>query len=147
MLVLGANIPSKIVYTAPKIEDVSIPHVVAENPVEAILTISSPTPTKDALKLYAKLMADKYKVSFYDMSVTIDGESDWQPDVCGDSGASCGISQIHKPSHPDITDEQRLDPYFSIEFMAQEFARGNGWKWTCYRARVDGTLPIEKCPW
>lgn len=70
------------------------------------------------------------------MLVTIRCESNFNPRAVGDGGKSRGLAQIHKPSHPDITDEQAFDPYFAIDFMAKEFKNGNKWKWTCWRNLV-----------
>lgn len=95
------------------------------------------------LRAFARKMALKYGVSYQEMAVTIGGpgktvacahgESSWDTDAVGDGGDSRGIAQIHRPSHPDITDEQALDPYWSIEWMAQEFSKGNQWMWTCWK--------------
>ena len=46
---------------------------------------------------------------------------------------SYGLSQIHLPSHPNISLEQATDPDFAIEFMAQNLSKGKGKMWTCYR--------------
>ncbi|RJQ33857.1 hypothetical protein C4568_03590 [Candidatus Parcubacteria bacterium] len=51
---------------------------------------------------------------------------------------SWGVSQIHLPSHPEITREQALDPEFAIAWMAEEWVKGNEWKWTCYRKMNPG---------
>lgn len=147
-----AGVPSKTTYKAPESYDVSISHVEVENPVKAIVEAPRPISIADPLRLYAKLMADRYGVSFEEMNITIDGESDWQPEADNpddSDGGSWGIVQINigKDAHPEITKEQALNPYFSIEFMAKEFANGNAWKWTCWKARVEKSIPIEKCPW
>lgn len=46
---------------------------------------------------------------------------------------SWGLSQINLPAHPGITLSQAQDADFSIRFMAEEFAAGHAWKWTCWR--------------
>ena len=72
-------------------------------------------------------------VSFKEVYRTISCESDFNPDAVGDSGQSRGLVQIHRPSHPHITDEQAFDPEFALNFIIQESKRGNQWKWTCWR--------------
>lgn len=95
------------------------------------------------LRAFARKMALKYDVSYQEMAVTIggpgkteacaNGESSWNPEAVGDGGDSRGVVQIHRPSHPDITDEQALDPYWAIEWMAKEFSEGRAWQWTCWK--------------
>jgi len=46
---------------------------------------------------------------------------------------SYGIAQIHLPAHPHITLEQALDPLWSIEWMAEQFAEGRENMWTCHK--------------
>ena len=63
------------------------------------------------------------------------GLQSWHPDPTGPNGQedSWGISQIHLPSWPHITRSQAKDPAFSAEFMAEKFAAGSAYLWTCYR--------------
>jgi soluble lytic murein transglycosylase-like protein len=77
--------------------------------------------------------AEKYNVSKYVMHTVINCESSYNPNAIGDGGKSRGLSQIHKPSHPNVTDEQAFDPDFAIDFMAKHMSQGNSWMWTCYR--------------
>lgn len=46
---------------------------------------------------------------------------------------SWGISQINLYYNPEITLDQTLDPEFSINFMAEQFSKGQARKWSCYR--------------
>lgn len=46
---------------------------------------------------------------------------------------SHGLSQIHLPSHPDVSKAEAQDPSFSVEFMAQQFSKGNQSIWTGWR--------------
>lgn len=64
---------------------------------------------------------------------TIRCESGFNAKAVGDQGQSFGMAQIHLPSHPDITREQALDPFFAIDWTAQQFKEGNANLWTCYR--------------
>ena len=68
---------------------------------------------------------------------TINCESGWDPDAVGDYGTSFGLVQIHLPAHPYVTQEQATDPVFAINFITDEFARGNQRIWTCYRRLYD----------
>ncbi|MDA3803164.1 MAG: hypothetical protein PF488_04745 [Patescibacteria group bacterium] len=45
----------------------------------------------------------------------------------GDGGLSKGILQIHQGYHPDITDEQAFDPYFSADWTLARMIN-NGYK-------------------
>ena len=47
---------------------------------------------------------------------------------------SWGIAQINLYWNPEVTKEQALDPYFSMDFMAKKFSKGNADRWTCYRS-------------
>lgn len=61
------------------------------------------------------------------------GESTWNPNAIGDGGKSHGLVQIYLPAHPNITKEQAHDPEFAINFIIDEFKKGNEKKWTCWR--------------
>lgn len=77
--------------------------------------------------------ADAYKVSRSTMNAVVSCESGYDYLATGDSGHSIGVSQIHGPSHPEITKDQALDPDFALDFMAKSIASGKGRMWTCYR--------------
>lgn len=66
------------------------------------------------------------------MERVIDCESGWKPWVVGDQGTSYGLVQIHLPAHPWVDEEMALDPVFSLEFMAGEWAAGRQWQWSCW---------------
>jgi len=51
----------------------------------------------------------------------------------GEREKSYGISQIHLPSHPNVTLEQATDTEFSVEFMAKAFSKGKQGMWSCYK--------------
>ncbi|MEX2053938.1 MAG: hypothetical protein WD883_00060 [Candidatus Colwellbacteria bacterium] len=65
------------------------------------------------------------------MVATAKCESGLKPDAIGDDGASIGLFQIHLPSHPDVTKEEALDPYFAVEWSAKKF-KINPFIWVCY---------------
>lgn len=45
---------------------------------------------------------------------------------------SYGLVQLNLPSNPDITYQQAIDPYFSIDFLAKKLSEGRGYLWSCY---------------
>lgn len=124
--------PKTISYTAPD--------------KEVITNFDEGSWDKDRILSAIHYYAEEYNVSATQMIETIRCESNFNPNArslhvyksgnkWGLSGheQSYGLSQIHLPSHPHITEQQALDPSFSIEFMAREFSNGNqGW-WTCWR--------------
>lgn len=61
------------------------------------------------------------------------GESGWHPNAVGDNGTSFGLVQIHLPAHPNVTREQAENPTFALNFIVDEFLKGNEWKWTCWK--------------
>ncbi len=65
------------------------------------------------------------------------GESNWNPNAVGDHGTSFGLAQIHLPAHPGITKEQALDPEFALNFITDQFIKGNEWMWTCWKVVYD----------
>lgn len=85
--------------------------------------------------------ADEYQVSSKTMLKIINCENkEWDTDLQsriknkkGVREKSYGLSQIHLPSHPDITKEQANDPDFAIEFMAKNIKQGKASIWSCYK--------------
>lgn len=77
--------------------------------------------------------ASQYQVSSNQMLATIKCESGFRENAIGDGGKSYGLSQIHLPSHPNVTKEQATDKVFAIEFMAKAFSKGKQRQWTCWR--------------
>lgn len=102
------------------------------SPVNAEMPVTEyKEPTiEDKIEYYA----DIHGVNAEVMKDTIFCESSYNPNAVGDSGRSRGLSQIFKPAHPHITDEQAFDPDFAINFMATEMANGNAWKWSCWKS-------------
>ena len=41
-----------------------------------------------------------------------------------------GIAQILPSAHPELTEEEMSDPWFSLKFVIDELKNGNEWKWT-----------------
>lgn len=90
------------------------------------------TPTKEQLALINS-KAEQYNVSAEIMTKIISCESGFNENALGDYGQSRGLVQIHKPSHPTITDEQAYDAEFSVNFLAEKLSQGQGSLWTCYK--------------
>lgn len=82
---------------------------------------------------YATTKALEASVSPATVLKVIECESTWNPRALGDGTQSRGLSQIHRPSHPNITDEEAYDPQFAIDFLVENIADGRGKMWTCYR--------------
>lgn len=104
------------------------------NPLHAQAPIYTPTVIQQTTPIsivehYSRI----YDVSMSQMITTLKCESNFNSEAVGDHGKSFGIAQIYLPAHPDISKEQALDPEFAIEFMAQQFSKGNARIWTCYR--------------
>jgi len=98
----------------------------APKPVEPPKVLS----VKEVIALYA----ERYNVSYEKMYKTSFCESSLNPNAINstDREYSVGIAQINLKAHTHITVEQAKDIYFSAEFMAKEFARGNARIWSCY---------------
>lgn len=101
---------------------------------------TAPAPTLDELPIEELIahFATQYHVDYISMYRTIECETRFrnvQSEIVknGVREESYGYSQIHLPSHPNITKEQSLTPSFAIEFMAKEFSKGRQWQWTCAR--------------
>jgi Transglycosylase SLT domain len=47
-------------------------------------------------------------------------------------GDSVGTAQINSHYHPEISRSEALDPIWSIEWAAQQFAAGRQKEWSCY---------------
>lgn len=78
------------------------------------------------------VVADRYEINGKRFLEVARCESSLRPNVCGDGGDSCGLFQIHLKSHPDVTKEQALNPFWAIEWAAKKFLE-NPKIWTCYR--------------
>ena len=63
---------------------------------------------------------------------TLNCESGFQWDAEGDNHTSLGVSQLHMPAHPEITKEQALNPFWAIDYAAQQFRLGHQKMWSCF---------------
>jgi soluble lytic murein transglycosylase-like protein len=88
-----------------------------------------PTSIKGKIKYYS----ERYDVPAHVTSTVVRCESQYNPNAVGDGGNSRGLVQIHKPSHPNISDEEAFDPDFALKFLTKNLAEGKGRMWTCWR--------------
>lgn len=100
-------------------------------------TLSVPTayaaaPTTLDLQAYASSTAQEYGLNAQHLANTINCESQWKPDATSTTG-DFGIVQINAKAHPEITPEERLDPFWSIDWMAEQWSTGHERAWTCWR--------------
>ena len=77
--------------------------------------------------------AVRYGVNGEHLYKTLQCESGLISDAVGDKGLAIGVAQIRLDYHPDITKAEALDPFFSINFAAKEFAAGHASEWSCWR--------------
>lgn len=121
--------------TLPFISSSTIVENVTVAPIRPVVETLS---TKEDYIAYAKKLSIQRGIQPHEVIGTMKCESGFRPNAIGDNGTSYGLSQIHLPAHPHITKEQALDPKFAIDFMVDEFAQGNQWKWTCWRTQFSG---------
>jgi soluble lytic murein transglycosylase-like protein len=88
---------------------------------------------KDHIKSRIGYYADLYEVSEEVMNVVVQCESNYDPNALGDKGASRGLTQINRPAHPNISDEQAFDIEFSLDFLAENLSKDKGRLWTCWK--------------
>lgn len=83
--------------------------------------------------LVLNALAYKYGIDAEEFIKTAYCESHYNANAVGDHGNSYGVWQINLPSHPNISKEQALDPWWSTEWAAQQFAANKQRMWTCWR--------------
>ena len=124
---LPPNLPA-IEVNAPTLQEISQPKNIELNyPPSPYLVY----PTPERLKDYLKVVSDTYELDYDVFLKTALCESGLNPSAIGDSGNSVGIFQINLPSHPNVSEEQALDPYWNIDWAGQHFNTPE--MWTCYR--------------
>jgi len=101
----------------------------------ALKTSISPmvvTLDRDGIVSYIKQKSIENGVDYKVALTIVEKESRFNPDALGDNGKSRGLWQIHKPSHPDISDEQAFDVQWSTDWSMKQLAEGNCRIWsTC----------------
>ena len=58
-------------------------------------------------------------------------ESGGNPEARNPTSTATGLVQILLSVHPDISEEQALDPVFSLEYLAANLAAGRESMWVC----------------
>lgn len=101
-------------------------------------TVSPLAYTVDTAPLIIEAYAVKYGVPAQPIIDTLRCESRFNSDIVGDHGTSYGVAQIHLPAHQDVTKEEALNPFFAIDWTAQQFKAGNAHIWSCYRLLYEG---------
>jgi len=102
--------------------------------------------TKEGIRSYIALEAQKRGVEPSDLLNTISGESEYRMYVPGDNGVACGLTQYHEDTfnrHKKKAISQgepfeRLtycDPRSEIQLMAWAFSQGERYRneWSAYR--------------
>ena len=87
--------------------------------------------TKDEIKGFLKEMSQKYGIDYNTFLAVATCESGLNYTAIGDNRTSFGVFQIHLPAHPNVSEEEALDPYFNIEWSAEKFKK-DPTIWTCY---------------
>lgn len=64
------------------------------------------------------------------MMKVIQCESGWDVTATGRLGER-GLAQIYPAKHPDISEAQMLDPYFSLDYIAKNLYQHPSW-WSCF---------------
>lgn len=103
-----------------------------EPKIEATATISS----KDEIVAIITQSALKYGVDPEFALKVVNCESGFNPQIIGDGGQSRGLWQIHRPSHPLVSDEVVFDPVMSTEWAMPKLL-DTPTMWTC--AKMVGT--------
>lgn len=98
--------------------------------VPSVEAVDKPIETAD-LEAIVKADAEKYGVSYSKLHATIQCESNFHAGARSPTH-DVGIAQINVDAWPTITEEQMLDPAFSIDFMAQQFSIGHAHYWVCF---------------
>lgn len=101
--------------------------------------------TVDDLKQIARTTAKDAGLNVEHFLGTIDCETKgtWNPSIQSEASSttdvggreeSWGLVQIHLPDHKDITKAQAINPHFAINWMRDEWLKGNAWEWSCWNA-------------
>jgi hypothetical protein len=95
------------------------PDLSVERAIEAVNTALGKQVTDETRKRISYLysITKDTDVPFFDAVKTVYCESMWYSVKSYLPEESYGLSQIHVPSHPHITPEQALDPYFALDFL------------------------------
>lgn len=93
----------------------------------------SPNTDPESLGAYAEIVAMEHGLDVKRFIFTLNCEGHWDRYAVGDRGLAIGVAQIRKDYWPSITKAQAEDPYWSIQWMAEEWSAGHADYWTCAR--------------
>lgn len=96
---------------------------------QVVPVVYSTTTAEDIITSYAI----HYGIPAGPLVATLRCESNFNSGAVGDHGSSFGVAQIHLPAHTEISKAEALDPLWSINWAAEQFAAGHANEWTCYR--------------
>ena len=65
------------------------------------------------------------------MLKTIECESNWDENAVSPT-LDYGVIQMNRRSHPEFSIEQMFDPYFALDWMAEQFSLKHYSLWVCY---------------
>jgi hypothetical protein len=116
-----------LLLAAPKQPETLSPFLVSHAEA-APLDLSTST-----LRAFAEETARTNGLDVQHFLATLQCESGFNYAAVGDKGTSIGIAQLHFPSRDwGISTSTALDPYASIQIMAEAWKRGEQVKWSCY---------------
>lgn len=96
----------------------------------------------ESVEDYIHYVASREHVSVAKVLAIARCESGIRANAVGDNGKSYGVFQIHLPSHPTISKEQALNPFFNISWAIGQMKAGRWSMWTCNR-----TLAYNHSAW
>lgn len=88
--------------------------------------------TTTTLEAYAVSVAQSNHLNVHEFVSTISCESAfaWNATSTTDD---YGIAQINLNAHPEVSKEEALDPYWSLNWAANAWKDGNERWWVCYK--------------
>lgn len=104
-------------------------HAIADAPRGQIMPVATTSEINSIIDRQAWVNG----VSAARMHQLIRCESSKNQNAVGDEGRSFGLVQIFLPAHPEISQEEALNPEFAIRYLAREMKKGNISQWTCGR--------------
>lgn len=134
-------VATHVVATRPQVE----PSGAQPQQAQSVGDMIRSTPPESALNpcLLEDVVCDNEQVQEYIISINNGRVSDdilldlawcesrFNPLAKGDNGASRGLWQIHKPSHPDVSDECAFNIKCSTEWTIDQILKGKLHQWTC----------------
>lgn len=114
-----------------------ITHVTAEAPkpeiLESVADLQKSEYSNEDIITLIGFYSEKYNVDSRVMQQVVYHESRYDEHAIGDNGKSHGLSQIHLPSHPNVSEDDAYNPHFALKFLANKLSEGKGRLWTGYR--------------